>query len=96
MYGSGKPKSKVEFRRSRSKASLKAGVTKIRFQIFTGFIWIKMETVMNHPLEQKAKSFLNIFFFRRNSPQWARASLFKRFLDHAQRRTTVGRTPLDE
>ena len=30
------------------------------------------------------------------SPQWARASSFLRFLDHTQRRTTVGRTPLDE
>ena len=29
-------------------------------------------------------------------PQWARASSFTGFLDHAQRRTTVGRTPLDE
>jgi len=27
---------------------------------------------------------------------WARASLFTRFLDHTQRRTTFGRTPLDE
>jgi len=31
----------------------------------------------------------------RDSPQWARASSFKRFLDHI-RRTTVDRTPLDE
>jgi len=29
-------------------------------------------------------------------PQWARTSSFTRFLDHTQRRTTVGRTPLDE
>jgi len=29
-------------------------------------------------------------------PQWARASSFRRFLDHTQRCTTVGRTPLDE
>ena len=29
-------------------------------------------------------------------PQWAMASSFTRFLDHTQRRTTVGRTPLDE
>ena len=35
-------------------------------------------------------------FFRRNSPQWATVSSFTRFLDHAQQRTTVGRTPLDE
>jgi len=32
----------------------------------------------------------------RHSPQWARTSSFTRFLDHTQRRTTVGRTPLDE
>ena len=40
----------------------------------------------------------NLLFvgFCRNSPQWARASSFTRFLDHTQRRTTVGRTPLDE
>jgi hypothetical protein len=32
----------------------------------------------------------------RDSPQWARASSFTRFLDHKQRRTTVDRTPLHE
>jgi len=37
-----------------------------------------------------------IFFIWLDSPQWAMASSFKRFLDHTQRRTTVGRTPLDE
>jgi hypothetical protein len=35
-------------------------------------------------------------YFRRDSPEWVRASSFTRFLDHTQRRTTVGRTPLDE
>ena len=40
---------------------------------------------------------INIFFFIwRNSPQWATASSFTRFLDHTQRRTTVGRTPVGE
>jgi len=34
--------------------------------------------------------------FWRDSPQRARASSFTRFLDHTQRRITVGRTPLDE
>jgi hypothetical protein len=34
--------------------------------------------------------------FWRNSPQWARASSFTRYLDHTQRRTAVGRTPLEE
>jgi len=37
-----------------------------------------------------------LFCFWRNSPQWAIASSFTRFLDQTQRRTTVGRTPLDE
>ena len=32
----------------------------------------------------------------RDSPQWARASSLTKFLDHTQRRITVGRTPLDE
>jgi len=31
-----------------------------------------------------------------DSPQWPRASSITRFLDHTQRRTTVGGTPLDE
>ena len=30
------------------------------------------------------------------SPQWAMASSFLKFLGHTQRRTTVGRTSLDE
>ena len=34
--------------------------------------------------------------FWRNGLQWARASSFLMFLDHTQRRTTVGRTFLDE
>jgi hypothetical protein len=34
--------------------------------------------------------------FWRDSPHWARASSLTRFLDHTQRRTTVGRTPLDK
>jgi len=37
-----------------------------------------------------------IFLIWRNSPQWARASSFTRFLDHTQRSTAVGRIPLDE
>jgi len=38
----------------------------------------------------------SFFFIWRDSPQWARASSFPRFLDHTQWRTTVGRIPLDE
>jgi hypothetical protein len=36
------------------------------------------------------------FFNLRDSPQWVRTSSFTRFLDHTQRRTTVGKTPLGE
>ena len=35
-------------------------------------------------------------FWGRDSPLWARDASFTRFLDHTQRRTTVGRTPIDE
>jgi hypothetical protein len=37
-----------------------------------------------------------LFVFVATTPQWAKVSSFTRFLDHTQRRTTVGRTPLDE
>jgi hypothetical protein len=37
-----------------------------------------------------------VHFFWFSSPSWAGASSFTRFLDHTQRRTTFGRTPLDE
>jgi len=40
--------------------------------------------------------FVFFFFSWHNSAQWARASSLTRFLDHKQRRTTVGRTLLDE
>jgi hypothetical protein len=36
------------------------------------------------------------FFFGLDSPQWVMASSFTSFLDHTQRRTRVGRTPLDK
>jgi len=35
-------------------------------------------------------------FLWRDSLQWAMASSFTMFLDHTQRRTIVGRSPLDE
>ena len=37
----------------------------------------------------------NFVCFWCDSPQWARATSFTKFLDHSQRRTTVGRAPLD-
>ena len=40
---------------------------------------------------------LCLFFLLPQQPsQWFMAPLFMRFLDHTQRRTTFGRTPLDE
>jgi len=44
--------------------------------------------------EQKKYSSSMLIFFCRDSPQWAFS--FTRFLYHTQRRTTAGRTPLDE
>ena len=35
-------------------------------------------------------------FFGATAPQWARVFSFTSFLYHTQRRTTVGKTPLDE
>ena len=40
--------------------------------------------------------FTTLFFLWRCDPTRVMASSFLRFLDHTQRRTTVGRTPLDE
>jgi hypothetical protein len=42
------------------------------------------------------KRHLFLFVFGAPDPQWARTSSFTRFLDHTHRRTTIGRTPLDE
>jgi len=42
------------------------------------------------------KDFLLLHFCNSVVPTQAMASSFLRFLDHTQRRTTVGRTPLDE
>jgi len=45
---------------------------------------------------RKTEAVLEFFLFGATVLQWVRASLFAGFLDHAQRRTTAGRTPLDE
>jgi len=57
---------------------------------------ISGEVVMLHILD--SHDFVDEMFvcFWRDSPQWARAFSFTRYLDNTQRRTTVGRTPLDE
>ena len=53
---------------------------------------------MQHICLRPENQIIQNFFFvsGATAPQWAMASSFTRFLDHAQRRTTVGRTPLDE
>ena len=53
--------------------------------------------LINEPTNaQFIKRLLLFVCFWRDSPQWATASTFTRFLDHTQRRTTLCRTPLDE
>jgi len=47
-------------------------------------------------LSSASYRFFFFFFFFLQFPPWARASSFMRFLDHTQRRSTVGRTPLGE
>ena len=52
-------------------------------------------TLITQGLGNQIPSFF-VFFFWHNSPQWVTASSFMGFIDHTQRRTTFGRTPLDE
>ena len=47
-------------------------------------------------LDERQVNVNYMFVLGATAPHWARASSFTRFLDHTQRRTTVGRTPLDE
>jgi hypothetical protein len=51
-------------------------------------------SLCNAPTPTKVTVYL--FVSGMTVPQWARASSFLRFLDHTQRRTTVGTTPLDQ
>jgi len=62
------------------------------------FLTISLETCRRYCVKfNYSRRTLGCFlFFWRNSPLWTRASSFTRILDHTQRRTTVGRTPLDE
>ena len=65
-----------------------------RFFTFVSHFILHIGYFVTRLLSQVAKTLF--VCFRRNSPQWAMASSLSRFLDHTQRRTTVGRTPLDE
>ena len=62
-----------------------------------GFVYFLRRPVPAVTLNVNYLSSHYIFFFLiwRDSCQWARASLFTRFLDHTQRRITVGRTPFE-
>ena len=61
----------------------------VRLNIFTG--------CQNYiHLADRTDLFNISIVFWRNTPQWTRASSFTRFLDHTQRRTTVGSTPPGE
>jgi hypothetical protein len=58
-------------------------------------MWFHLKVLFTFILS-KSLSHTVLLFFWRDSPQWGRSYSFTRFLDHTQRRTTVGRTPLDE
>ena len=61
--------------------------------------WKSTQTVIRQRRSDitSTEDIINYHFFGAAPPsQWAMASSFMRFLDHTQRRTTIGRTPLDE
>ena len=63
------------------------------YQVNTVSYYINIDTILLMKITNK----MNFFFFLwRCDPTRVMASSFLRFLDHTQRRTTVGRTPLDE
>jgi len=75
--------------------------TRHHLDVFTLCTLCKELQVIDHftmswPYEQPCWVNWFFFYFGATAPQWARASSFTRFLDHTQRCTTVGRTPLDE
>ena len=59
--------------------------------LFNPLVAVTKETACN-----KRPALLIFFFLWRCGPTRAIASSFLKFLDHTQRRNTVGRTPLDE
>ena len=64
----------------------------ILFIAFCSEFWVTLKATHTVFLQSE----YSFVCFWRDSPQWAMASSFTRFLDHTQRRTTVSRTPLDE
>jgi len=66
----------------------------IVLQVFCGYnLWYLLFAMTNFLYYYY---YYHHFFIWRNSPWWDRASSFTRFLDQTQRRTTFGRTALDE
>ena len=72
---------------------LKSAITSSVFVILQS---VTIPPGSTHPMKQRSLAAFCVFCFWRNSPQWVRASSFTRFLDHTERRTTVGRTSLNE
>ena len=52
--------------------------------------------IISLPTDGRRHHSNHFFFLWRCDPTWVMASSFLRFLDYTRRRTTVGRTPLDE
>jgi hypothetical protein len=68
-------------------------------QFFPNLIKNGVHILVMHPRPAFTNAFARrppFILYGTTVPQWARASSFMRFLDHTQRRTTVGRTSLDE
>jgi hypothetical protein len=61
-----------------------------------GFLSTLLDRTLNDNSPVPGFNYVYFLSFWRNSLQWVRASSLTRFLDHTQRRTTVGRTSLDE
>ena len=72
------------------------GEGNINTDIWTGGTAGNMESKNKSGIEGAVERFRHFVCFWRNSHHWVRASSFTTFLDHTQRRTTVGRPPLNE
>ena len=65
------------------------------FQRRIVFTFVLTYDLVSPPAAKSLTAISLSLFFWRNNPQWVMAS-FTRFLERTRRRTTVGRTPLDE
>jgi len=89
---------------------LRTYITFFYFQLVTPYLVFIAHTCFGHKIWPSSGRYMFLRLIQRilslfvclflcfgaTAPQWARSSSFTRFLDHTQRRTTVGRTPLDE